>query len=100
MSRGTIDDFKNGAARLAGMHTLGIFRMAETFVGPLLKLADQEGGGWHLFGPSSDIKSLFDLLAMTIWGRGVRGGGFGRKWRGTANGIEGIAGGHNDTAFF
>jgi hypothetical protein len=80
------------------MHTLGIFRMAQMFVGPLLKLADQEGGGWHLFGPSSDIKSLLDLLAMMVWGRGVRGGGFGRKWRGTANGAEGVAGAHNDTA--
>ena len=100
VSRGTIEDFKNGAARLAGLHTLGRFRMASAFVGPLLKFADQEGGGWHLFGPSSDIKSILDLLAMMIWGRGVRGGGFGRKWHGTANGIEGIAAAHNDTALF
>ena len=86
VSRGTIEDFKQGAARLAELHTLGRFRMASAFVGPLLKFTDQEGGGWHLWGPSSDIKSILDLLAMMVWGRAGRGGGFGRKWYGTANG--------------
>ena len=100
VSRGAIEDFKQGAARLAGLHTLGRFRMASSFVGPLLKFTDQEGGGWHLWGPSSDIKSVLDLLAMTVWGRAGRGGGFGRKWYGTANGIEGVAAAHNDTALF
>ena len=100
VSRPSIEDFKQGAARLAGLHTLGVFRMASAFVGPLLKFTDQEGGGWHLWGPSSDIKSVLDLLAMMVWGRASRGGGFGRKWYGTANGIEGIAAAHNDTALF
>jgi putative DNA primase/helicase len=99
VSRGTIEDFKQGAARLAELHTLGRFRMASAFVGPL-KFTDQEGGGWHLWGPSSDIKSILDLLAMMVWGRAGRGGGFGRKWYGTANGIEGVAAAHNDTALF
>jgi Domain of unknown function (DUF927) len=85
---------------MLGQHTWGIFRASEAFSAPLLKIAGHEGGGFHSFGPSSDLKSILDGLAQTVAGRGGRGGAYGRRGFGTAAGIEGIVAGHNNLPLF
>ena len=100
LKRGSLEEWRNGAGRLAGQHALATFRMSSALSGPLLKLTGYEGGGFHLFGPSSGGKSTLDILAMTVWGRGDREGGFGRTWSATANGVEAAAASSNDTALF
>jgi putative DNA primase/helicase len=89
--RGTFEQWRDNAACLAGQHMLGVFRMSTSLSSPLLRLAGQEGGVFHLWGISSGGKSTLDLLASTTWGRGSREGGFSRTWSSTANGFEGTA---------
>ena len=98
--RGTFEQWRDNAARLAGQHTLGVFRMSTALASPLLKLAGQEGGVFHLWGTSSGGKSTLDFLASTVWGRGTREGGFSRTWSSTANGFENTAAAGNDIAIF
>jgi hypothetical protein len=94
--RGTFEQWRDNAARLAGQHTLGVFRMSAMLTSPLLRLAAQEGGVFHLWGTSSGGKSTLDFLAATVWGRGSREGGFSRTWSSTANAFEGTAAAGND----
>ncbi len=98
--RGAFEQWRDNAAHLAGQHTLGVFRMSTALASPLLKLAGQEGGVFHLWGISSGGKSTLDLLASTVWGRGSREGGFSRTWSSTSNGFEGTAAAGNDIAIF
>jgi putative DNA primase/helicase len=96
--RGTFEQWRDNAARLAGQHVLGVFRMSTALSSPLLRLAGQEGGAFHLWGASSGGKSTLDFLAATVWGRGTREGGFSRTWSSTANGFENTAAAGNDIA--
>jgi putative DNA primase/helicase len=98
--RGTFEQWRDNGARLAGQHVLGVFRMSAALTSPLLRLASQEGGAFHLWGISSCGKTTLDLLAATIWGRGSREGGFSRTWSSTANGFEGTAAAGNDLGVF
>ena len=97
---GAFEQWREGAAHLAGQHTLGVFRMSAALSSPLLKLAGYEGGVFHLWGISSGGKSTLDFLAATVWGRGTREGGFSRTWSSTANGVESTAAAGNDIAIF
>jgi hypothetical protein len=98
--RGTFEQWRDNPARLAGQHVLGVFRMSSALTSPLLRLAGQEGGVFHLWGISSGGKSTLDFLAATVWGRGSREGGFSRTWSSTANGFEGTAAAGNDLGVF
>lgn len=98
--RSTFEDWRDNAARLAGQHVLCVFRMSTALTSPLLKIAGQEGGAFHLWGPSSSGKSTLDYLAATVWGRGSREGGFSRTWSSTTNGFENTAAAGNDIAIF
>ncbi len=79
--------------RLSG-NTRLVFAAACAFAGPLLDIVGEEGGGFHLRGPSSTGKSTALRVAASVWG----GHGYVRNWRATANGLEGIAAAHNDGA--
>jgi putative DNA primase/helicase len=93
---GTFDGWKSEiAARAIGNNRLA-FALCAGFVGPLLKLARIDGGGFHYRGPSSTGKSTALHVAGSVWG----GGGvndFVRSWRTTDNALEGMALIHNDT---
>src|SRR5262249_48564482 len=62
------------------------------FAAPLLTLLGLEGGGVHYRGPSSEGKTTAALMAASVWGEPERV----ESWRATANGLEGVASGHND----
>ena len=64
--------------------------------GALLYLTAIEGGGVHVYGPSSIGKSTLLALAASVWGRGDVHG-YVRTWRATANGLEGAAALATDT---
>lgn len=78
------------AGRAVGNSRLG-FYIAAAFAAPLLHLTDEESGGFHLKGGSSDGKSTCLRGAVSVWGVEWR------TWRGTDNGIEGIAADSNDS---
>ncbi len=96
-ARGTIDDWRNGAAKLASGNVLPVLAISAALAGPLLRLAGIEGGGVHFFGQSSRGKTTLLQMAASVWGRGGTPG-YVRSWRATANGLEGAAAGTTDTA--
>jgi putative DNA primase/helicase len=96
-SQGTFDDWRNGAAKIVGGHSLAIFAVSGAFAGPLLDLVRTEGFGVHFFGPSSTGKTTIEQAAASVWGRGSLSGGYVRSWRATANGLEAAAASANDT---
>ncbi|WP_165076014.1 MULTISPECIES: DUF927 domain-containing protein [unclassified Desulfovibrio] len=61
----------------------------------LLGRCGQEGGGLHLYGPSSSGKSTLALVAGSVCG-GKPGKGYLTQWRSTANALESTAARHND----
>jgi uncharacterized protein (DUF927 family) len=95
--RGSLDDWRQGIGRLASGHTRTVLAVSAAFAGPLLSLVDIEGGGLHLFGPSSCGKTTIERAAASVWGRGSADPGFMRSWRATANAQEAAAAQVTDT---
>ncbi|WP_082501344.1 DUF927 domain-containing protein [Methylobacterium sp. Leaf88] len=93
---GTLEGWQSGVARPAQDHARLAFVVSASLAGPLLTLADVEGGGFNLFGASSRGKSTALQVAASAWGRGGTPG-FVASWRSTANGLEGTAALHADT---
>ncbi|MPZ09238.1 MAG: DUF927 domain-containing protein [Kiloniellaceae bacterium] len=69
------------------------FAAAVALAAPLLPFVSQEGGGFHLRGPSSVGKTTALRIAGGMWGGGSKP--YIRTWRATANGLEGTAQAHN-----
>jgi uncharacterized protein (DUF927 family) len=69
--------------------------VSTAFAPPLLSIADEESGGFHIKGSSRFGKTVALRLAGSVWGGGGVNG-FARTWRATSNGLEGIAEAHND----
>jgi putative DNA primase/helicase len=70
-----------------------ILALSHAFSGPLLSVLGRDGGGFHLRGVSSCGKSTLLGLAASVWGAPS----FVQSWRGTDNGIEGIAAACSDS---
>lgn len=91
---GTIGEWQDNVAALCAGNSRLVFALSVAFAAPLLHLVNEEGGGFHLRGPSSIGKSTALRVAASAWGGGVSG--FVRTWRATANGLEGLAESHCD----
>ncbi|CAP57543.1 DUF927 domain-containing protein [Gluconacetobacter diazotrophicus] len=93
---GTLADWqKQVAAYAVGNSRLALF-LSAAFAGPLLDIMGEQSGGIHLVGKSQSGKSTAAFVAGSVWGKGDRDGQI-RAWRGTANGLEGIASETSDT---
>ncbi|MBB2170436.1 DUF927 domain-containing protein [Gluconacetobacter aggeris] len=93
---GTLADWqKQVAAYAVGNSRLALF-VSAAFAGPLLDIMGEQSGGIHLVGKSQSGKSTSAFIAGSVWGKGDRDGQI-RAWRGTANGLEGIASETSDT---
>lgn len=68
--------------------------LSAAFVGPLLDILGEEGGGINFRGDSSTGKTTALHAAASVWGRPEK---FVRQWRATSNGLEGVAVQHNET---
>ncbi|MFC4174168.1 DUF927 domain-containing protein [Microvirga sp. GCM10011540] len=93
---GTLEDWKEGVARLCSGNTRAVFACSVAFAGPLNDLLQGEGGGFHLVGPSSVGKTTLLVVAGSVFGGGGRMG-FVQSWHGTENGLESIARSHSGT---
>ncbi|WP_176525323.1 DUF927 domain-containing protein [Caenispirillum bisanense] len=67
-----------------------VLALSTAFVGPLLHLLGIEGGGLHFQGESSIGKTTLVKIAKTPYGYSLQ------TWRGTDNGLEGVAANHSD----
>jgi putative DNA primase/helicase len=95
-ARGTLNDWQQSVGSNSGEHFLTRLAVSMAFAGPLLGLADQEGGGLNFYSTSSTGKTTLARLAASVWGRGSSNG-YMRGWRATANGLEGAAASSTDT---
>jgi putative DNA primase/helicase len=68
--------------------------------GPLLKLANAEGGGFHLRGQATNASSTGKTTAQLVGASVCGPPGYLEKWRSTDNALEGTAELHNDGALF
>jgi uncharacterized protein (DUF927 family) len=69
------------------------------FAGPLLYWADEQPGGFHLYGNSGIGKSLVGAIAQSVYGTPYVEGrpyAYGRSWEGTTTGFEYLAGLRSD----
>lgn len=77
-----------------------IFALCTAFAGPLLKLANMESGGFHLFGASSKGKTTALQCAGSVWGNGAdpttSDDSYIGRWNTTGNALEATAAAHND----
>ena len=79
-------------ARLCVGNSRLVFALCAAFAGPLLRLADVEGGGFSFEGGSSCGKTTCLQVAASVWG----GASHVRPWRATDNGLESVCVLHND----
>lgn len=92
---GTLDDWKALIAAPCAGNSRLVLALSCAFAGPLLSLASEESGGFHLRGGSSLGKSTALEVAASVWGGGGLKGNV-QTWRATANGLEAIAARHCD----
>ena len=90
---GTLAGWRESVAALASGNTRMVFAISCAFAPPLADLCGEDSGGFHLRGKSSSGKSTALALAASVWGSPST---YPRLWRTTANGLEGLAGIHND----
>ena len=79
---GTLEDWQKGVGQLVRDHSRAVVAVSAAFVGPLLALLNQEGGGVHFCGRSSIGKTTILAAAASVWGRGATAGGFVRSCAG------------------
>ena len=91
---GTADEWRDSVAALAAGNTRLVFALSVAFAGTLAEIAGEDSGGFHLRGASSSGKSTALKLAASVWGNPST---YVRLWRGTVNGLEGLATLHNDS---
>lgn len=94
---GDLAAWRAGVARCAEGNAALLFVIAAAFAAPLLRVLEEEGGGFHFRGNSSTGKSTLLIAAGSVWGGSKGEQGFGHTWRTTANALENLALAHNDT---
>lgn len=90
---GTLQSWQDAIASPARGNSRLVFAISAAFVGPILDLTDDEGGGVHFFGASSSGKTTLMHAGASVWGPK----GFTRTWKATGNGLEGVAVQHSET---
>jgi putative DNA primase/helicase len=92
-SGGTLEAWRTElAAQCVGNSRL-MLAVSVALAGPLLYATGDESGGFHFVGSSSTGKTTALRVAASVWG----GPDFLRRWRATANAIDGQAAQHCDT---
>lgn len=92
-SMGTLAEWQQNVARFGVGNTRLALALSAAFVGPLLGLLGEEGGGVNFRGPSSIGKTTVLTAAGSVYGSPA----FVRQWRATSNGLEGVCVQHNET---
>src|ERR1039457_5426789 len=93
--KGPLEEWIEHIGRLCIGNSRLIFAVALAFAGFLLRIIEQESGGFHFQGLSSIGKTTLLRVAGSVLGGGEKG--FIRSWRATSNGLEAVAELHNDS---
>jgi len=92
--KGTLEQWIGNIGHSCVGNSRLVFAVALAFVGFLLRLVEQESGGFHYQGLSSIGKTTLLRVAGSVLGGGEKG--FIQSWRATSNGLEAVAELHND----
>jgi len=100
-AKGTFDEWKKHVSAMCPDNPVLSFWLASSLAAPLLRLLGLEGGGFHLYGRTSQGKTTAEQVAASVWGDGAdpaegRLTAFVKKWNLTKNATEGLAEAHND----
>lgn len=90
---GTAAEWRDSVAALAQGNSRLTFAISTAFAGALADITGEDSGGFHFRGASSSGKSTSLRVAASVWGNPSE---YVRLWRGTVNGLEGLAVLHND----
>lgn len=90
--RGSLRDWQDSIGRWCNGNSRLLLAVSMAFAGPLLRPCGAEGGGVNFRGSSSSGKTTILRAGVSVTG----GPEALQRWRGTANGLEGIACSHND----
>jgi uncharacterized protein (DUF927 family) len=93
--KGTLEEWIENIGRLCIGNSRLIFAVALAFAGFLLRIIEQESGGFHYQGLSSIGKTTLLRVGGSVLGGGEKG--FIQSWRATSNGLEAVAELHNDS---
>ena len=92
--KGTHEAWLSFLSQFIDKNPMTLFALCVSAAGPLLRLLDIPGGGFHLVGDSSRGKTTLLALAASLWGAHEL---FTKAWAATSNGLEGVASSRNDT---
>lgn len=95
--QGTLEDWQQHISCYAIGNSRLILALCLSFAAPLLRFSDNESGGIHLYGSSSDGKTLTQQVAATVY---AKPSDKTQTWRATSNGLEAIASQNNDNILF
>lgn len=97
--RGTLQGWKDNVAPLCRGNSRLIFSVSAAFASALLGITNDENGGFHFPGGSSTGKTHTLYMAASTSGRPTikDKNSYIHSWRGTGNGLEGIAKLHSDS---
>ena len=90
---GELTDWQQNIARYAVGNSRLCLALGASFAAPLLSLLNEESGGFHLMGDSSDGKTTATKVALSVWGKPS---GSLLSWSGTKIGFSNTAAARND----
>ena len=90
---GGLTDWQQNIARYAVGNSRLCLALGASFAAPLLSLLNEESGGFHLMGDSSDGKTTAAKVALSVWGKPS---GSLLSWSGTKIGFSNTAAARND----
>lgn len=89
--KGSLEAWRESIGAMSASNSRLVFPVSMAFAGPLLELSNEQGGGIHIVGTSSDGKTTGAKACISVMGSPTTM----HTWRATANGLENIAGSHN-----
>lgn len=90
---GSLGEWQQNIARHMAGNSRLCLAIGAAFAAPLMRLLDIEGGGFHLFGDSSDGKTTAAKVALSVWGKPDD---LKLTWEGTGHGFANTASAKND----
>ena len=100
-SSGSLEQWNEFVIGRCRNNPLLLFGPLVGLAGPLLRFAEAESGGFHLYGRSSHGKTTAAQAAASVWGNGADPAeapdrAYVQKWNSTHNAFEALLSAHND----
>ena len=90
---GTLAQWQADIARYAAGNSRLCLALGTAFAAPLLSLLNEESGGFHIYGDSSDGKTTAARVSLSVWARPSESM---MTWQGTGLGFNNTATARND----